>query len=138
MFPAETRILIVDDQPVLREQLRTQLKALGLGGDPTRVHQAGDGKQALQVLESQLAAGQEIGLIFSDWEMPEMDGITFLRAVRADERFKKVPLIMVTALNAQANVVEAVKAGANNYIPKPPTSEVLLEKLKRTWAALKP
>lgn len=136
MFPESTRILIVDDQPLMREQVRSQLKGLGLGVDPTLIHQAENGKQALEVLERQVAASQPVALIFSDWEMPELDGMGFLKAVRADSRFAKVPLIMVTSFNSQAHVVEAIRTGANNYIPKPCTTEVLKEKLKRTWEAL--
>ena len=137
MFPATTQILIVDDQPLLREQVRTQLKGLGLGVEPELTHQAGNGKEAIEVLERQLAAGKAIGLIFSDWEMPEMDGMSFIKAIRADARFQKIPLIMVTSFNTQAHVLEAIKAGANNYIPKPCTPAVLQDKLKRTWASIK-
>jgi len=133
-FPLTTRILLVDDQPKLRELVRSQLRALGYGTHPEMIKQASDGKQAFKILEQCLQLQQPIQLVISDWEMPGGAGIDLLKAVRGDERFADLPLILLTAVNKQEQIVQAIQAGVSNYVLKPFSVGVLTEKLKNTWA----
>lgn len=114
-------ILVVDDFNTMRRIVKTCLKQLGL----ENVTEAEDGQQAL----AKLQAG-EFQLVISDWNMPNMLGIDLLRAVRADERLKKIPFLMVTAEAQKENILEAVKAGVSNYIIKPFTADALQQKLE--------
>ena len=86
--------------------------------------EAEDGTAALTVLET-----HKVDLIISDWNMPKMTGLELLKAVRADDRFKDTPFLMVTAEAQKENVIEAVKARVSNYIVKPFTAATLSEKL---------
>jgi two-component system chemotaxis response regulator CheY len=136
MFPLDTRILLVDDQPPMRELVRTQLRALGYGGATSSIRQATDGKNALYIMEEALKVYLPVQLIISDWEMPVMSGLEFLKAVRADPRHATIPVVLLTAVNRQEQVLEAIKAGVNNYISKPFSKATLVEKLERTWQAV--
>ncbi|MDR0330294.1 MAG: response regulator [Chitinispirillales bacterium] len=115
------RMLLVDDSVTMRRIQKTQVGGLGI----TDVLEAGDGQEALGKLKSNMP----IDLVLLDWNMPVMDGITFLKTVRADDAFKDVKIIMCTSESEKSRVVEALKAGANNYIVKPFTPEALKEKL---------
>jgi two-component system chemotaxis response regulator CheY len=77
-----------------------------------------------------------VQLIISDWEMPIMSGLELLKAVRADPRHASTPVILLTAVNRQEQVLEAIKSGVNNYISKPFSKATLVEKLERTWQAV--
>lgn len=118
-------ILVVDDFSTMRRIVKTALRQLGF----ENVTEAEDGVAALQRLK---AAPFE--LIISDWNMPNMMGIDLLKAVRADENFKKIPFVMVTAEAQQENVIEAAKAGVTNYIVKPFTTEALQQKLEAVFS----
>lgn len=74
-------------------------------------------------------ANPDIDMLITDWNMPEMNGLELVKKVRADDRFKDVPIIMVTTEGGKAEVITALKAGVNNYIVKPFTPQVLKEKL---------
>jgi two-component system chemotaxis response regulator CheY len=89
--------------------------------------EAGDGIQALQVIG---VTADGFQLILIDWNMPNMDGITLVNRIRATD--KKTPLVMVTTESEKSRIVEAIKAGVNNYVLKPFTPEVMLEKIKLT------
>jgi two-component system, chemotaxis family, chemotaxis protein CheY len=119
-------VLVVDDFATMRRIVRSSLKSLGF----KNVIEAEDGKVALKELEK-----DKIGLIISDWNMPNMTGIEFLRAVRSDDRFKDTPFIMVTAEGQKQNIVEAVNAGVSNYIIKPFSPETLGDKLKKVFSS---
>ena len=71
-----------------------------------------------------------IGVLITDWNMPEMNGLDLVKKVRADDRYKEIPIIMVTTDGGKAEVITALKAGVNNYIVKPFTPQVLKEKLE--------
>ena len=75
----------------------------------------------------------DIEFIVSDWNMPNMTGLEFLKAVRADPRFKHLPFLMVTAEAEKENIIEAVKSGVSNYIVKPFTGDTLREKLSKVF-----
>ncbi|HAR97192.1 MAG TPA: response regulator [Deltaproteobacteria bacterium] len=110
------RILVVDDFATMRKIVRNVLKQI----NQTDVTEAENGKAALAALRA-----EQIGLIISDWIMPEMTGIDFLRACKDDPDLKKIPFIMVTAEAQKESVVEAIKGGVDNYIVKPFTPDKL-------------
>lgn len=114
------RILVVDDFQTMRRIVINLLKQLGF----SNVVEASDGKEALEKVHS-----DKIDLVISDWNMPNMTGIEFLRELRADEKFKALPFIMVTAEGKKENVIAAVHAGVNNYVVKPFNAATLKEKL---------
>jgi two-component system, chemotaxis family, chemotaxis protein CheY len=115
------KILLVDDSATMRRIQKTQLNNLGIAD----VIEAGDGSQALTVLQQNMP----IDVILLDWNMPVMDGFTFLTKVREDATYKSVKIIMCTSESEKNRVVEALKAGANNYLVKPFTPDALKEKL---------
>ncbi len=116
------KVLIVDDFATMRRILKNILKQLGF----KNLLEADDGTTALEVLES-----NEIDLVISDWNMPKMTGLELLKAVRASEKYAKVPFLMVTAEAQKQNVIEAVQAGVSNYVVKPFTAEGISAKLER-------
>ena len=95
--------------------------------------EAEDGEQAFKMLENE----GNFEFIVSDWNMPNMTGLELLKSVRADDRFKHLPFLMVTAEAEKENIIEAVKAGVTNYIVKPFTGVTLKEKLDKIDATLK-
>jgi two-component system chemotaxis response regulator CheY len=129
MFPIETRILIADDLSSLRELLKAYLHRLGY----LRITEAEDGNMAYQAMISAKAAGSPIDLIISDWNMPKATGLEFLKAVRAVPDWKSIPFILLTTESEKPKVMEAIMAGATNYMVKPVEQQVLEEKLLRTW-----
>lgn len=112
------KILVVDDSSTMRRIITNTLKTIG----QEDVVQAGDGLEGLQALKD----NPDVALILTDWNMPNMNGLDFLTKVRETS---KTPTIMITTEAEKQNVVTAIKAGANNYIVKPFTPEVLSEKL---------
>jgi len=116
------KFLLVDDSKMMRS---AQKKVLGeLPG--AEFAEAGDGVEALAVL----AAGQKFDLVLVDWNMPNMDGYTLVQRIRTTD--KKTPLVMCTTEAEKSRVIEAIKAGVNNYVVKPFTPESLTEKVKAT------
>ncbi len=134
MFPPKTRILVVDDMGPLRAIVKGQLKDLGF----IDILEASDGHRAIEVLKTEFLKGQPVELILSDWNMPVMKGIEFLKLVRADKRLGPLPFIMITAESERTLVMDAVKAGVSSYIMKPFTPAMLEAKLKTVWAKLHP
>jgi len=90
------------------------------------VVEADDGTEALAQL-----ASAPIGLVLLDWNMPKLSGLDFLKKVRAVEKYKTLPIIMVTSKTARANVIEAIQNGATDYVTKPINMDLLIEKLAR-------
>ncbi|MCC6239415.1 MAG: response regulator [Phycisphaerales bacterium] len=122
------KILLVDDSRTMRN---IQKKVLGdLGA--VEFSEAGDGLEALTAIAS---TPEGFNLIMVDWNMPNMDGITLISRIR--EKDKATPLIMATTEAEKSRVMEALKAGVNNYVIKPFTPEMLLEKVKTTLEKLK-
>jgi two-component system chemotaxis response regulator CheY len=118
------KILVVDDMSTMRRIVKNILKQLGYAN----VEEAENGQEGL----TKLKAGG-FGFVVSDWNMPVMTGIEMLRAIRADEAIKGIPVLMVTAEAQQENLIEAVKAGVSNYIVKPFTAETLQEKINKIF-----
>jgi two-component system, chemotaxis family, chemotaxis protein CheY len=115
-------ILIVDDFASMRRIVKGTLKSIGFNN----FIEAEDGAIALKALEK-----EKVGLIISDWIMPNMNGLEFLKAVKGNAKLKDIPFVMVTAEGQKGNVLEAINAGVNNYIVKPFTPETLQAKLQK-------
>ncbi len=124
MPPTNIRILVVDDMSTMRRIIKTILNQLGY----SNIEEAENGKQALAKLKK-----EKFDFVITDWNMPEMDGLTLVREIRSDEELKALPVLMVTAEAKKENVMEALKAGVNNYIVKPFTPEVLKEKMEKIF-----
>jgi two-component system chemotaxis response regulator CheY len=120
------KTLVVDDFATMRKIVKNVLKQI----DITDVTEAENGKQALEILKG----NQGFELIVSDWIMPEMTGIEFLKACKGDEAIKKIPFIMVTAEAQKDSVIEAIKGGVDNYIVKPFTPDKLQEAIQKAVA----
>lgn len=117
------RIMLIDDSKTMRNIQKSVLKQLGY----TDVEEACNGQDAL----SKIGAFQpELCLV--DWNMPNMDGLSFVRAFR--QQNKSTPLIMVTTEAEKSRVIEAIKAGVNNYVVKPFTPDLLSERITETLA----
>ena len=112
--------LVVDDSRAMRSILARLMTGLGF-----EVTQAGDGAQALSVLDEGLRP--DVALV--DWNMPVMDGLTFIKTVRGREDLRDIALMMVTTESEQAQIVRALAAGAHEYVIKPFSDEVIAEKL---------
>ena len=112
--------LVVDDSRAMRSILPRLLGGLGFD-----VAQAGDGAEAMQVLD----AGTRPYVVLVDWNMPVMDGLTFIKTVRSREDLRDISLMMVTTESEQGQIVRALAAGAHEYVIKPFTDEVIAEKL---------
>ncbi len=118
------RVLIVDDFATMRRIVKNILSQLGF----KNFIEADDGSTAWEILQK-----EPVDFIVSDWNMPKMAGIDLLKKVRADDRFKDLPFLMVTAEAQKENIVEAVKARVSNYIVKPFTPETLSEKIEKIF-----
>jgi two-component system chemotaxis response regulator CheY len=112
--------LVIDDSRAVRLLIGNILREQGF-----KVYQAGDGQQGLD----QLQENPEIGLILVDWNMPVMDGLEFIKAVRQSRVWDSVRIVMVTTETESEQVQRAITAGANEYVMKPFTPEVLVAKL---------
>jgi two-component system, chemotaxis family, chemotaxis protein CheY len=115
------RFLIVDDSSTMRRIIINTLNKLG----HQDVEEAGNGKEGLERLTM-----TAVDVIITDWNMPEMSGIEFIRAVRASASVRDVPVLMVTTNAAKNDIVEALKAGVNSYVVKPFTPETMREKIE--------
>ena len=115
------KILLVDDSTTMRRIQKTQLSNLGI----TDIVEAGDGMEGLEVL----GASMPVDFVLLDWNMPKMDGLTMLKELRKDASYAGVKVIMCTSESEKTRVIEALKAGANQYMVKPFTPDVLQEKL---------
>lgn len=115
-------VLIVDDSAAIRKILQRVLRQaeVPIG----TVYEAGDGVEALEALKK-----QTVGLILSDINMPNMDGLEFLTKVRAEPTWQNLPVVMVSTEGTHAKVLEAVERGASGYVRKPFTAEQIKEKL---------
>jgi len=115
------RALVIDDSKAMRSILSRMLQGLGFD-----VLEASNGREGLQRLQ----AGGNVDLALVDWNMPEMNGLDFIRTVRAEQSYDGILLMMVTTETEMENVVRALAAGANEYVMKPFTQEIIVEKLQ--------
>lgn len=120
----EMKILIVDDFSTMRRIIKNLLRDLGF----TNTAEADDGSTALPMLQN-----GNFDFLITDWNMPGMSGIDLLKAVRADETLKTMPILMVTAEAKRDQIIEAAQAGVNGYVVKPFTAAVLKEKIEKIF-----
>lgn len=129
MFPLETKILIIDDMPTMRELVRSTLKGMGY----KNIVEAADGDEGLQVLMQNMATALQIELVISDWNMPKMKGMELLKHVRATADWVNLPFVLLTSEAERDQVTEAVLAGVSQYIVKPFSAKIFEDKLKAAW-----
>ena len=121
------RVLIVDDFSTMRRIIKNLLTDLGFNNTV----EAEDGHSALAVLRQ-----DAVELVITDWNMPGMTGIELLREIRADAKFRTLPVLMVTAEAKREQIIEAAQNGVNGYIIKPFTAQTLEEKLGKVFERL--
>lgn len=121
------KVLVVDDFATMRKIVRNILKQIGFED----ISEAEDGSAALEFLKS-----EKVGLLVTDWNMPNISGLDLLKQVRKNPKTAGLPVLMVTAEGLKDNVLEAVKAGVNNYVVKPFTAEVFQEKIETIFKKL--
>jgi two-component system chemotaxis response regulator CheY len=119
---SEVRALIVDDSSVMRKIVERSLRQAGL--DPLVVHEAGSGLEGLDVLRA-----ANVDLILTDINMPSMDGLEFVRQIKAQNLAVGVPVVMITTESSEEHVRQAILAGARGYIRKPFTAEQVKERV---------
>ena len=122
----DLKFLVVDDFSTMRRIIKNLLHDLGY----SNVTEADDGKTALPMLQ----AGT-FDFLITDWNMPGMPGLDLIKAVRADPRLTKMPVLMLTAEAKRDQIIEAAQAGVNGYVIKPFTAEILKEKLDKILGA---
>ncbi|MCP3427841.1 chemotaxis response regulator CheY [Opacimonas viscosa] len=121
------KILVVDDFSTMRRIIKNLLKDLGF----SNIQEADDGNTALPMLNQ-----GDFDFVVTDWNMPGMQGIDLLRAIRADDKLKHLPVLMVTAEAKKEQIVAAAQAGVNGYVVKPFTAATLKEKLDKIFQRL--
>ncbi|AGH45759.1 chemotaxis response regulator CheY [Paraglaciecola psychrophila] len=121
------KILVVDDFSTMRRIIKNLLKDLGF----VNIQEADDGNTALPMLQQ-----GDFDFVVTDWNMPGMQGIDLLRAIRADVNLKHIPVLMVTAEAKKEQIVAAAQAGVNGYVIKPFTAATLKEKLAKIFERL--
>jgi two-component system chemotaxis response regulator CheY len=126
MFDPKTKILVIDDMRTMRKIVIKALKEMGF----EQITEAEDGAQGWNALSTPNA---DIGLVISDWNMPNCTGIDLLRRVRGDSRFSKLPFVLVTAESEKQQVVEAITIGASAYVVKPFDTGTLKGKLAEAY-----
>jgi two-component system chemotaxis response regulator CheY len=119
------RVLIVDDSATMRRIIRNHLKFAGYDD----VVEAGNGVEGLACL-----AADRIDLVITDWNMPEMNGLEFVKTVRADDRHKHLPILMITTVAEKDEIMAALTSGVTNYVVKPFDAETLKKKLEQVMA----
>jgi len=123
---ADLKILAVDDSPTMRRIIVNTLKRAGFED----VVEASDGKDALAKLKV-----ETVNFVITDWNMPEMDGLALVTNIRGDDKLKELPILMITTRSVKDDIVEALKAGVNNYIVKPFTPDTLKAKINEILGA---
>ena len=116
----EQSIITVDDSSTMRRIIKNTLQKLGF----ETILEAGNGVEALEVMSK-----NKVDMIVTDWNMPEMDGLTFVKAVRAKDEYKDLPILMITTEAPKEDILTALRSGVNNYVVKPFTPETLQEKV---------
>ena len=129
MFPAEAKILIVDDSSFSRNALKDSLRNLKFW----KIMEAADAKIAQNMLMDDEHIKDPIHLVIADIHMPEISGIEFLKWVRAQERYKALPVIILTTYQEKNGILEAGKLGVSHYMIKPFDTATLKERMTSTW-----
>ena len=121
------KILVVDDHETMRRIVKQTLETLGFNNIET----ADDGSTALPMLEK-----GDFDFLVSDWNMPKMQGIDLLKAVRANDRLSNLPVLLITAEAKADQIVEAAKAGVNDYVVKPFNPATLSKKIEKIFSKI--
>jgi two-component system, chemotaxis family, chemotaxis protein CheY len=121
---SKMKVLVVDDFSTMRKIVRIVLKQIGF----EQIMEADDGTTGLPIIKK-----EEIGLVVTDWNMPQMTGLELLKKIRNDDKIKNTPVLMVTAEGLKENIIEAVKAGVDNYVVKPFTADTIQEKIEQIF-----
>ncbi len=132
MFDPNTKFLVVDDSTTTRKMNKNSLAEIGF----KNVVEAADGVEAFQMLLDLSQSPEPIDFIVSDWNMPNMHGIDFLRKCRAQDQFKKTPFIFITVESEPAQILEAGSAGVTEYLVKPYNSDVLKMKIENVYCKI--
>lgn len=119
--------LVVDDSPTMRRIVINALKSFGW----TEVLEAADGIEAIEQLNK-----NQVDFVVSDWNMPNMSGLELTKAIRASDKFKHLPILMVTTRGLKQDIIEALQAKVNNYVVKPFTPQILKEKIDAIFKVL--
>lgn len=125
MINTQTKVLLVDDFDLVRTMLRRFLSELSIAN----VEEARDGEEAMEMLKSARERGEPFGCVFLDWNMPKKTGFDVLKECRAAMEFKELPIIMVTAEGERAHILKALTMGATDYIVKPCSAAILVNKI---------
>ncbi len=129
MFPIETRILVIDDMPSIRDLVKNHLKAMGY----KNLIEAGDGEQGHKMLVQEKGAGKPVQLVISDWNMPVMNGLDLLKMLRKTPEWQNLPFVILTSEAEREQVTEAILAGVSQYVVKPFAGKIFEDKLKAAW-----
>ena len=122
----DIRILTVDNSATMRRIIVNTLHRAGFN----EISEATDGKDALAKMKV-----DNFDLVITDWNMPEMDGLTLVNHLRCDAEFRDVPVLMISARSVKEDILEAMKAGVTNYLVRPFTSETLCDKIQQVLKA---
>lgn len=122
----DKKIMFVEDSPTMRRIIANSLSRIGV----SEVVEAENGVDALGKME-----GKNFDMIITDWNMPEMNGQELVENLRGQDKYKDMPIVMITTRGMQDDVMNAIKSGVNGYIVKPFTPEVLEKKMKEIFAA---
>ncbi len=129
MYPFDTKFLVVDDMMAIRDLVKTHLKAMGF----KRIVEAENGEQAYRLLEEESKTQSPIEFIISDWNMPKMTGLDFLKKVRSSQIYGNMPFILLTSESEREQVTEAVLAGVSQYVVKPFSPKMIEDKIRSVW-----
>lgn len=121
------RFLVVDDSPTMRRIVINALKTFGYSD----FVEANDGAEALDQLNK-----ESVDFVITDWNMPNMTGLELTLAIRNDDKFKHLPILMVTTRGLKSDIIEALKAKVNNYVVKPFTPQILKDKMDAVMNSL--
>ena len=130
MFPSSTHILVVDDMGAMRLRIVNQLKKMGY----ENISQAENGQEAFDLVAKAKTDMTPIELVLSDWNMPVLSGLEFLKKLRGTFQYKDLPFLMVTAEGEKDQVLEAIKSGVSDYVIKPVSPDDLKGKLQNVFA----
>ena len=117
------KILVVDDSMIMRNIIKNILAEKNLGD--AEILEAPDGKVAFDILDH-----NKIDLLFVDWNMPQLNGLELVKILRMMDKYRNLPIVMVTAEAAKYNVMEAIKEGVTDYVVKPVTGMMILKKIE--------
>jgi two-component system chemotaxis response regulator CheY len=120
------KLIVADDSRLIRGIIEKTVASIGF-----EAAQASNGKEALDILE---ADGKDINLVLLDWNMPIMSGIDVIKSMRRDDRFKKIPVLMISTESEDDRIKEVINAGAQGYLTKPFTGDKLIDAIKNVLA----